>query len=492
MADRLTFRREWIRGNRIDGGGFGQVYAAKSLEGEEAVVKLVPKAPGASRELLFVDLGSARNVVPVLDSGETADCWAIVMPRAEKSLRGHLTHIGAPLQSLDAIAILKDIGIALADLNGKIVHRDLKPENVLLLDGHWCLADFGISRYAEATTAPDTQKYAWSAPYAAPERWRAERATSATDIYSLGVIAFELLAGTRPFVGPESHDFREQQLHADPPALTAGPPALRALVGECLFKAAGARPSAANVVARLDRMGENSRAGGLSNLEQVNLAEVAKRAESARANSAIQSETERRAELAKAAATSLKRIEEALFDAITEAAPTTISSHPPRRGRVLSLGRAHLEFVPAVETSQNPWQWRDAPAFDVISQSGLVLSFPPDKYGYQGRSHSLWFCNMLEKGCYQWLETAFMISPLVHKTSNTNPFALDAGPVAAKALSSAMTEYQLAWPFEPVDIADIDEFIDRWASWFADAAQGLLRQPSRMPERDTPRIWQQT
>src|SRR5207253_4107438 len=114
------------------------------------------------------------------------------------------------------------------------------------------------------------------------------------------------------------------------------------------------------------------------------------------------------------------------------------------------------------ETSQNPWQWRDAPAFDVISQSGLVLSSPPDEYGYQGRSHSLWFCNMLEKGCYQWLETAFMISPLVHKTSNTNPLALDAGPDAAKALSTAMTEYQLSSPFEPVDIGDIDESIDRF------------------------------
>jgi eukaryotic-like serine/threonine-protein kinase len=236
-------------------------------------------------------------------------------------------------------------------------------------------------------------------------------------------------------------------------------------------------------------MGENSRAGGLAKLEQVNLAEVAKRAEGARVSSAIQSETQRRAELFKAAASSLKRIEDALFDAITDAAPTTVSSHPPRRGHVLTLGRAYLEFVPAVETPQNPWQSRDAPAFDVISQSGLVLSFPPDEYGYKGRSHSLWFCNVLEKDRYQWLETAFMITPLMRRTSNMNPFALDPGPDAAKALSMAMTEYQLAWPFEAIDIGDIDEFVDRWASWFADAAQGLLRQPSRMPERDISRIW---
>ena len=55
---------------------------------------------------------------------------------------------------------MEDIDNALIDLDGKVVHRDLKPANVLLLDGHWCLADFGISRYAEASTASDTQKFA--------------------------------------------------------------------------------------------------------------------------------------------------------------------------------------------------------------------------------------------------------------------------------------------------------------------------------------------
>ena len=89
-----------------------------------------------------------------------------------------------------------------------MVHRDLKPENVLFLDGHWCVADFGISRYAEASTAPDTRKYALTPAYAAPERWRNEHATSATDVYSLGVIAFELLTGARPFPGPDLGYFR--------------------------------------------------------------------------------------------------------------------------------------------------------------------------------------------------------------------------------------------------------------------------------------------
>jgi serine/threonine-protein kinase len=112
--------------------------------------------------LLFVDLGSARNVVPVIDHGETKDSWVLVMPRAEISLRQHLEEKGPALPAEEARAILTDIATTLVDLAGKVVHRDIKPENVLLLDGHWCLADFGISRYAEATTAPDTHKFAMS------------------------------------------------------------------------------------------------------------------------------------------------------------------------------------------------------------------------------------------------------------------------------------------------------------------------------------------
>lgn len=84
------------------------------------------------------------------------------MPRAHKSLRDHLTTAKTPLSTADATPILIDIASALVELNGKVIHRDLKPENVLYLDGKWCLSDFGISRYAEATTAVDTQKFALS------------------------------------------------------------------------------------------------------------------------------------------------------------------------------------------------------------------------------------------------------------------------------------------------------------------------------------------
>ena len=215
-----------------------------------AAVKLIPKQPGADRELLFEDLTNVRCVVPIIDSGEWEAYWVLVMPRAAKSLRDHLKERGT-LQPDEAVAILSDIGMALADLHGKVVHRDIKPENVLLLDGRWCLSDFGIARYAEASTAPDTHKWAWTTAYNPPERWRSEPAVSASDIYSLGVMAFEMLVGRRPFLGP---DFRAQHLTEDAPSLPDCPTPLASLVTECLHKAPAVRPIAADLLERLGRV----------------------------------------------------------------------------------------------------------------------------------------------------------------------------------------------------------------------------------------------
>ena len=167
----LNLDRKWLVKRAIGSGGFGRVYEVES-QGERAAAKFVPMAPGAERELLFVDLGTVPNVVPVLDSGEFEGYWVLVMPLADKSLRAHMEECGGEMPASEVMTVIMDLCTALAALQGNVVHRDIKPENVLLLGNTWCLADFGISRYAEATTAPDTHKFAMSPPYAAPERWR--------------------------------------------------------------------------------------------------------------------------------------------------------------------------------------------------------------------------------------------------------------------------------------------------------------------------------
>lgn len=171
MVTAIQLAQRWRIGRRIGSGGFGRVFEAEGQDGEKAALKLIPKEPGADRELLFEDLAGVRNVVPIIDSGEWKEHWVLVMPRASQSLRSHLAERGV-LTAEEAIAVLTDMTTALAALHGRVVHRDIKPENVLLIEGHWCLADFGIARYAEASTALDTRKYAWTGAYNAPERWR--------------------------------------------------------------------------------------------------------------------------------------------------------------------------------------------------------------------------------------------------------------------------------------------------------------------------------
>jgi serine/threonine protein kinase len=228
----------WTVGDRLDGGRFGQVYEVSSDTSAAAVAKFVPQAARVHREVLFVDHGDTRNVVPVVDSGEFQGHWVLVMPRADKSLRRHLVDSGGSLDLAESISVLTDIMEALSDLDGNVVHRDLKPENVLRLGGRWCLADFA-------------QKFSFTPSYAAPEQWRFDRTTGATDVYAVGVIGHELLSGQRPFGGPGIDEFREQHLHTDPPRLTGVGAAVAALVDECLHKAPNVRPTAATVLARL-------------------------------------------------------------------------------------------------------------------------------------------------------------------------------------------------------------------------------------------------
>lgn len=388
----IKLKSEWTIGTQIGSGGFGRVFAAENAAGDRAVVKLVPKAPGADRELLFVKLDGVTGVVPIIDSGEHENYWALVMPQAKESLRQHLTSAGGSLSAADATAILCDIAAALADLNGKVVHRDLKPENVLLLNGVWCLADFGIARYAEATTAPDTQKYSMSAPYAAPERWRAERATSAVDVYALGIMAFEMLSGSRPFAGPNFEDFREQHLHTDPPMLNAGTSSLKAIVTEALFKAPGARPSPTNLLARLKRS-QQQRLVGLTKLSEAHLGEVARKSESDRLASEFRSGAERRNDLFSGASALLDALYVELSQSIMDAAPSvTRGGGGKRSGSTFDLGSAQLELVPVTKTPTNPWEW-EAPAFDVVAHAGVILRIPKDRYEFAGRSHSLWYCD---------------------------------------------------------------------------------------------------
>jgi eukaryotic-like serine/threonine-protein kinase len=473
---------EWTLGEQVGGGGFGAVYAATAPEVEQsAVVKLVPKVPGAQRELLFVDASDARNVIPVLDVGEDEASYGLAMARAEKSLRQHLNEQGQ-LNETEALGVLRDIAAALEDLDGRLVHRDLKPENVLYLNGFWNLADFGISRYAEATTAEDTRKYSMTAQYAAPEQWRFEQATGAADVYALGVMGFEMLAGRRPFLGP---DFRNQHLHEAPPPLdgVAGP--LAALIAQCLNKDPGSRPSAADISVRLTSMAGKTVRPGLAGLQQAHHDAVLQTAESQRQLSEVESWHERRGRLFDDASRSLTAIAEELKAALTEAAPSMRVVPRTNELLVLQFGDATLNISEPRQVQGSQKEHRMP--FKVIAFAEIAL-LAAGQYGYQGRAHSLWYSDLEEEDRFSWYELGFMTNALMAQQTAVAPFSQSPLEGAGAILPGVGTK-QLAWTPTKLVPGDIEEFIVRWGQWMTKAYSGPWMHPTQLPEHPVERNW---
>lgn len=200
------------------------------------------------------------QVVPLLDAGEVDGLPWYSMPFVEgDSLRAELGRRG-PLPIRDAVRVLRDIARALAYAHEQgIVHRDVKPENVLLTGGAATLTDFGVARAVGlSTTSGDrgltSVGVALGTPaYMAPEQGAADPATDhRADLYALGVLAYELLAGALPF--PHRAPAALLAAHAtEVPADVRSkrpevPPALGALVMALLAKAPADRPPSAVAV----------------------------------------------------------------------------------------------------------------------------------------------------------------------------------------------------------------------------------------------------
>ena len=487
MPEVIKLSQEWEIRERIASGGFGIVYDAESSSGDSAVVKLVPKTPGAERELLFEDLDGVPNVVPVIDRGSWEDYWVLVMQKAEKSLREYLIDMGGTLSIRFAAQILADITVALTAIEGRIVHRDIKPDNILLLDGRWSLADFGIARYAEATTSPDTRKYAMTPQYAAPEQWRGQNVSSATDVYAMGIVAHEMLAGEPPFRGPEIHHYHQQHLREDPGSIPGIPPKLQSLIHECLYKAPQSRPTPQNLSGRwAESLQEASDAG--RRLQQANALAVQSQAESDRQQSIAQSEDDRRRELYDAAKQSFAYVVSTIHNQIILNAPVSGQSDTATTSS-WTLNNATLTVAPLRRMDRRRKASDYDPPIDVVAYSHISLRIPPDRSGYGGRSHSLWYCDAQESGIFRWYETAFMINPFIPERRQFDPFSMDPDDDAYLALSPVMDVHQVAWPFTAIDQGGESPFIERWIGSFADAAQGQLRHPTRMPERDPTGSW---
>ncbi|WP_063065718.1 serine/threonine-protein kinase [Nocardia violaceofusca] len=484
---------EWAIVRELGRGGFGVVYEVAADE-RRAAIKVVQKHPGADRELLATDLGDARNVVRVEEFGENETSYLLRMPLAKDNLRACLEARGAFPQE-EVVNILRDIATALDDLGKVIVHRDVKPDNVLLIGDAWCLTDFGISRYAEAATAALTWKGSATYEYAPPEWWEQDHLEPRSDIYSTGVMAYEMLTGALPFIGPTPADFRHQHLTVTPAPIRGVDPGLAALVLSMLHKGIESRPSARRVLERLEKLSTVSNSPGALKIRRAGLEHTQRTAAATAARNAAELQKARRQKLNDAALTDLESIFTNLLTGLHDNAAEALQPS----GDILHLrigmgGTATSEPIAmltlALEDEVDSVQRRSDMPFEVIATAYIELLLPGIRnHTWPGRRHSLWYCDAKHKGEFAWYETAFtksVASP--DYNSGFEPFSLPVDEESARALGSG-TDIYCAWPFTEVAPHDMDEFSDRWMGWFGDALAGELHRPPQIERADARGSW---
>jgi eukaryotic-like serine/threonine-protein kinase len=258
----------------LGGGAMSRVFVAHDTQlRRKVVVKVLHPdlAAGLSarrfeREVLLAARLQHPHVLPLLSTGDVDGLPYYTMPYIEgESLRARLARDGR-LAINDAVQMVRELADALGHAHAQgVVHRDLKPENVLLSGGHAVVADFGVSKAlrsatqvgmgADAGTATGTALgvTVGTPAYMAPEQVAADPAVDhRADLYSLGVIAYELLAGAHPFVSRTSQGMLTAHLTQVPGSLLERrpdvPPALAALVAGLLAKDPAARPQSAEAV----------------------------------------------------------------------------------------------------------------------------------------------------------------------------------------------------------------------------------------------------
>jgi len=246
----------------IGAGGMGDVYRAQDSRLDRAVaIKVLPSAAEDSERLRRFEQEARAtgclnhpNIVAVYDFGRYESAAYVAMELLEgETLRQRLEESPLPVRKAIEIAVQVARGLSAAHVKG-ITHRDIKPENLFLTTaGYVKILDFGVAKLAVPTAAVPTAIDKTSAPtvametdagvvlgtvaYMSPEQVRGASVDPRSDIFSLGVVLYEMLTGKRPFAGPSSADTMSAILKEDAPELPdTVPSGLDRIVRQCLEK----------------------------------------------------------------------------------------------------------------------------------------------------------------------------------------------------------------------------------------------------------------
>ena len=280
VAGRYSIERE------LGTGAMATVYLARDIKHSRQVAIKVLRSDltatlAAERFLREIEIAARLqhpNILGLIDSGREAGVLYYVMPYVDgESLRTRLSREGE-LSIATGLRILDGVAQALAYAHARgVVHRDVKPENILLTDysgrasgghSHALVADFGIAKAittaAEAgtssTSLTDIGVAVGTPAYMAPEQASADRQSDQrADIYSFGVVAYEIFGGQPPFSGPSAQHVIAAHMTEVPPALSTLRPAIPAGLEDLIMRCVEKRPAdrwqtADDIVARLDNV----------------------------------------------------------------------------------------------------------------------------------------------------------------------------------------------------------------------------------------------
>ena len=246
---------------RIAIGGMGEVWQAEDeLILRQVAIKILKEeylSDPAFLERFRTEARSAalvehEGIANIYDYGEDTGSAFLVMELVPGESMSRLLEREKRLSEAQVLDIIAQTSRALAAAHARgLVHRDIKPGNLLITpDGKVKITDFGIARVGDQVPLTKTGQVMGTVQYLAPEQATGKTATSATDLYSLGVVAYEALAGKRPFRGENQMAIAMAHINEMPPALSDSiDPRVQNLVLSCLAKKPNQRPESGTSLA---------------------------------------------------------------------------------------------------------------------------------------------------------------------------------------------------------------------------------------------------
>lgn len=267
MIQRILARRYELQ-EMIGGGGMADVYKAHDRLLDRAVaVKILHQQYANDAE--FVEkfrreaTGAAKlahpNIVNIYDVGEEDGSQFIVMEYVSGPTLKEVIQQKGHLEPFEAVRIAREIASALESAHrNNLVHCDIKPHNILVMpDGHVKVTDFGIARAVSASTMTYSGSVMGSVHYFSPEQAKGTVITTKSDVYSLGVVLYEMLTGQLPFNGETSISIALKHLQEEPVPVRqlqpSIPPVLEAIVQKAMSKDPLTRPSSTELYEDLNQ-----------------------------------------------------------------------------------------------------------------------------------------------------------------------------------------------------------------------------------------------